>query len=241
MAVQYRAGRSLRAEANALPVHHSTVAAHLEQLNVRPRPTMTTDPLGSLVNRRISYGDKPDPECRRSRSISRPMISGLMVIAADLTRDRLPGHSRRPRPRQRSSKGSAHRTGQSWQPARTHRSRSPERRALDHSRDAASAAVLPAASRPNGVTMANKRTYTTLRTAARGQRHRSSRRGGRDSRLRRRQDPASSRPSIGSGPAQLVPVRIDPDLLESLRARAIREHATNSDVIRAALREYLAS
>ncbi len=49
------------------------------------------------------------------------------------------------------------------------------------------------------------------------------------------------RPSIGSGPAQLVPVRLDPDLLESLRARAIREHATNSDVIRAALREYLAS
>ena len=48
------------------------------------------------------------------------------------------------------------------------------------------------------------------------------------------------RPSIGSGPAQLVPVRLDPDLLESLRARAIREHATNSDVIRAALREYLA-
>ena len=49
------------------------------------------------------------------------------------------------------------------------------------------------------------------------------------------------RPSIGSGPAQLVPVRLDPDLLVSLRARAIREHATNSDVIRAALREYLAS
>lgn len=49
------------------------------------------------------------------------------------------------------------------------------------------------------------------------------------------------RPSIGSGPAQLVPVRLDPDLLDSLRARAIREHATNSDVIRAALREYLAS
>jgi len=49
------------------------------------------------------------------------------------------------------------------------------------------------------------------------------------------------RPSIGSGPAQLVPVRLDPDLLRSLRERALRDHASNSEVIRAALREYLAS
>ena len=49
------------------------------------------------------------------------------------------------------------------------------------------------------------------------------------------------RPRIGSGPAQLVPVRIDPELLESLRARALRDNASNSQIIRAALREYLAS
>lgn len=49
------------------------------------------------------------------------------------------------------------------------------------------------------------------------------------------------RPSIGSGPAQLVPVRLDPELLESLRLRALRDHASNSEIIRAALREYLAS
>ncbi len=49
------------------------------------------------------------------------------------------------------------------------------------------------------------------------------------------------RPTLGSGPAQLVPVRIDPELLDSLRSRAARDHATNSEVIRAALREYLAS
>ena len=49
------------------------------------------------------------------------------------------------------------------------------------------------------------------------------------------------RPRIGSGPAQLVPVRLDPELLESLRARALRDHASNSEIIRAALREYLAS
>ena len=49
------------------------------------------------------------------------------------------------------------------------------------------------------------------------------------------------RPTIGAGPAQLVPVRIDPELLDSLRSRAARDHASNSEVIRAALREYLAS
>ena len=49
------------------------------------------------------------------------------------------------------------------------------------------------------------------------------------------------RPRIGSGPAQLVPVRLEPELLQSLRARALRDHASNSEIIRAALRVYLAS
>jgi uncharacterized protein (DUF4415 family) len=49
------------------------------------------------------------------------------------------------------------------------------------------------------------------------------------------------RPSIGAGPAQLVPVRLEPALLESLRARAIHDHTTNSEIIRAALREFLVS
>jgi CRISPR-associated endonuclease/helicase Cas3 len=49
------------------------------------------------------------------------------------------------------------------------------------------------------------------------------------------------RPSLGSAPSRLVPVRLDPDLHDSLRVRAVRDHATSSDVIRAALREYLAS
>lgn len=49
------------------------------------------------------------------------------------------------------------------------------------------------------------------------------------------------RPTLGTGPAQLVPVRLDPELLKSLRLRAERDHATNSEVIRIALREYLAS
>ena len=49
------------------------------------------------------------------------------------------------------------------------------------------------------------------------------------------------RPRIGSGPAKLVPVRLEPELLQSLRARALRDHASNSEIIRAALRVYLAS
>jgi uncharacterized protein (DUF4415 family) len=49
------------------------------------------------------------------------------------------------------------------------------------------------------------------------------------------------RPTLGSAPSRLVPVRLDPDLHDSLRVRAIRDHATSSEIIRAALREYLAS
>ena len=49
------------------------------------------------------------------------------------------------------------------------------------------------------------------------------------------------RPALGSSPSRLVPVRMDSDLHDSLRVRAIRDHATSSEIIRAALREYLAS
>ncbi len=49
------------------------------------------------------------------------------------------------------------------------------------------------------------------------------------------------RPPLGTAPSRLVPVRLDPDLHDSLRMRAIKDHATNSEIIRAALREYLAS
>ena len=49
------------------------------------------------------------------------------------------------------------------------------------------------------------------------------------------------RPALGPTPSRLVPVRLDSDLHDSLRVRAIKDHATSSEVIRAALREYLAS
>ncbi len=53
--------------------------------------------------------------------------------------------------------------------------------------------------------------------------------------LRRR----GGRPPMGSAPASVESVRLDPELSEALRARAAKEGRTNSDVIREALRRYL--
>ncbi|MGI9119292.1 MAG: CopG family transcriptional regulator [Acidimicrobiales bacterium] len=55
------------------------------------------------------------------------------------------------------------------------------------------------------------------------------------SRLRRR----PGRPTMGSGPAQALPVRLDPELRQALDDRAVKEHTTASDVVRQALRRYL--
>jgi len=53
--------------------------------------------------------------------------------------------------------------------------------------------------------------------------------------LRRR----GGRPSLGSGPAEVVPVRIDPGLRAALAARADADATTVSEVIRQALRAWL--
>ena len=47
------------------------------------------------------------------------------------------------------------------------------------------------------------------------------------------------RPMIGAGPAEVVPVRIDPALKAAIDARAAEDETTTSEVIRAALRRYL--
>jgi len=47
------------------------------------------------------------------------------------------------------------------------------------------------------------------------------------------------RPSMGSGPADVVPVRIDPELRAAIEARAEAEGTTTSEIIRQALRGYL--
>lgn len=54
-------------------------------------------------------------------------------------------------------------------------------------------------------------------------------------RLRRR----GGRTPMGSGPAEVVPVRLDPELRQALEARARAEATTASEVIRRALRDYL--
>ncbi len=47
------------------------------------------------------------------------------------------------------------------------------------------------------------------------------------------------RPSMGTGPAEVVPVRIDPELRAAMEARAAADHTTTSELIREALRRFL--
>ena len=47
------------------------------------------------------------------------------------------------------------------------------------------------------------------------------------------------RPSMGSAPAEVVPVRIDPELRAALDARAAADLSSASEVIREALRRFL--
>ncbi len=47
------------------------------------------------------------------------------------------------------------------------------------------------------------------------------------------------RPMMGTQPAEVVPVRIDPELRAAVDARGLAEHTTTSEIIREALRRYL--
>ena len=51
--------------------------------------------------------------------------------------------------------------------------------------------------------------------------------------------PRRGRPLIGSGPADVVPVRLDPALRAAVQQRADADHTTVSEVVRQALREHL--
>ena len=44
---------------------------------------------------------------------------------------------------------------------------------------------------------------------------------------------------MGSGPAEVVPVRINPELKAAIEARAAADDTTTSEVIRAAIRRFL--
>ena len=47
------------------------------------------------------------------------------------------------------------------------------------------------------------------------------------------------RPLLGSAPAEVVPVRLDPELRAAIEARAEADDTTSSEIIRRALRAYL--
>jgi CRISPR-associated endonuclease/helicase Cas3 len=49
------------------------------------------------------------------------------------------------------------------------------------------------------------------------------------------------RPTIGSAPAKVESVRLDPELREALDRRVEQDHEATSAVIRKALRQYLAT
>jgi hypothetical protein len=51
--------------------------------------------------------------------------------------------------------------------------------------------------------------------------------------------PRGGRPPMGSGPAEVVPVRLDPELRAAVAARASADDTTTSEIIREALRRFL--
>ena len=51
--------------------------------------------------------------------------------------------------------------------------------------------------------------------------------------------PRPGRPAMGSGPADALPVRLDPELRRAVDQRAAAENTTSSEVVRKALRRYL--
>ena len=51
--------------------------------------------------------------------------------------------------------------------------------------------------------------------------------------------PRGGRPRMGSAPAEVVPVRLDPELRAAVEARATAERTTTSEVIREAIRRFL--
>ena len=51
--------------------------------------------------------------------------------------------------------------------------------------------------------------------------------------------PRGGRPRMGSAPAEVVPVRLDPELRADVEARASAEQTSTSEIIREALRRFL--
>ena len=51
--------------------------------------------------------------------------------------------------------------------------------------------------------------------------------------------PRGGRPAMGSGAAEVVPVRLDPELRAAVEARATGDDTATSEIIREALRRFL--
>ena len=79
IAIEYRAGRSLRAIAEVLGVHHHTVAAHLQQLGIPRRAN----------ERKMSANDVVDASRRYVRGESLATIAGSFSVDATTVRREL--------------------------------------------------------------------------------------------------------------------------------------------------------
>lgn len=51
--------------------------------------------------------------------------------------------------------------------------------------------------------------------------------------------PRRGRPRLGAAPAEVVPVRLDPELRRAAQERADAEHCSLSEIVREALRRHL--
>jgi len=51
--------------------------------------------------------------------------------------------------------------------------------------------------------------------------------------------PRGGRPSMGSEPAEVVPVRLDPELRAAVEARATADDTTTNEIIRETIRRFL--
>jgi Ribbon-helix-helix protein, copG family len=118
------------------------------------------------------------------------------------------------------------------------------RRSRDgHPRADASPVPRVAPATTGGQTMTNKKTNPVIGTS-RGKRI-------NDADIERLADEAEAgydittlrtrggRPPMGSGPAEVVPVRLDPELRAAVEARATADDTTTSEIIREALRHFL--
>ncbi len=145
---------------------------------------------------------------------------------------------RRPRSRRRSTQDARYRARARRQSPRSHLASTRRRRSRDSRHGDATTVLRTASPRRRAIMTRQARTGKTLDDAALDALAVEVENGGYDiEALKKRRSPG--RPAMGSGPADVVPVRIDPELRKAIEQRAEADATTTSAVIRDALRSFL--